>query len=80
MTSDRNDERLLGVLSLIENDLETMALSILAVVPPLIHLSLPWELEAQADILSGILQGLGEAHRKGAEEIRARLKEALTHD
>ena len=77
--SPDNDERLLSVLALIENDIETLALSMLALAPPLIHLSLPQSMQQEADHLAEILIGLGEAHRGHAVDIHTKLREKLSH-
>lgn len=78
--SEERDEILLATLELIENDLETLALSALAILPPLIHLSLPEHLHQHAEALIQQMAGLGEAHGNAAKEIRARLKETLNQD
>lgn len=78
--SEEREEILLTTLELIENDLETIALSALAIIPPLIHLSLPDTLWPRAETLIRQMLELGEAHGKAAKEIRTRLKQVLNRD
>ena len=86
----KGEERLIRTLELIDNDLETLALAFLAVVPPLIHMafaSMPNDrvgIDAyggsqQAEVLSEILSGLAEAHGERALAIRTQLTETLKH-
>ncbi len=72
----KDEQRLLTTLELIENDLETLALAILATVPPLVQISLA-NMPGKADELIEIINGLGDAHEKGAIELRSKLQQDL---
>ena len=70
-------EQMLSTLELIDNDLETLALALVAAIPPLIHMGFRQDQQEIADSLSQQIIGLADTHESAAAEIRARLKETL---
>ena len=74
----KNEERLIKTLELIDNDLETIALTISAMLPPLIlgPDALPYAKRVEQ---VETIAGLAEAHGKRALAIRTELQETLKH-
>jgi len=71
-----NEQRLLTTLELIENDLETTTLAMLAIMPPLITIAFQNDPRKSQEMIKQIAS-LGEVHGDAAADIRNRALERL---